>query len=108
LIADTNKGVECRHRILKNHRGCAPTQSTKLTVRQVQNFLAIDVDMAAGFARLWNQPQTGQGCHRFATARLPHQANYFSTVYFQRTPPYNLNLIAQFGEGDAQLLNIQN
>ena len=86
LAADRHHRIERRHRLLKDHRHGGGAQLPQAAVAGGQQFLADQLDAAAGRHQraLLQQSHHRQRRHRFARAAFADQAQRFAFAHLQR------------------------
>src|SRR5712691_508466 len=76
LITDAEDRIERGHRLLEDHRDVVAANLLHLLLRELEQILAPELDLALGDLRvLLQQPHDRQRADALAAARLPHQSD---------------------------------
>ena len=110
LAADRDHRVERRHRLLKNHRHPGGTQLTQPPVAGGQQFLADQLDAAAGRHQrtLLQQSHHGQRRHRFARSAFTDHAQRFAFVHLQGDAVDDAFAARLLAEADDEVVDVEN
>ena len=110
LAADRDHRVERRHRFLKNHRHPGGAQLAQPPVAGGQQFLADQLDAAAGGHQraLLQQPHHGQRRHRLARSAFADHAQRFAFVHLQRDAVDDAFAARFFAEADDEVVDVEN
>ena len=110
LAADRDHRVERRHRLLKDHRHPGGAQLPQPPVAGGQQFLADQLDAAAGRHQraLLQQPHHGQRRHRFARSAFADHAQRLAFVHLQRDAVDDAFAAGLLAEADDEVVDVEN
>ena len=110
LAADRHHRIERGHRLLKDHRHGGGAQLPQPAVAGGQQFLADQLDAAAGGHQraLLQQSHRGQRRHGFARAAFADHAQRFALAHLQRDAIDDARRLRFVAEADDEVVDVEN
>jgi hypothetical protein len=108
LIADGEHGIQCRQRVLEDHRDLGAAHRSALRVRERQEIDALVEELPTRDpARLLDQAHDGQRAHRLARARLAEDREALAGIDRVVDPVHGVDGAVVGVELDGEVLHLE-